>query len=219
LVGAHETTLTDLMKQSWNVERQLEGKFPDAGYICVNVNEKQESNYKLHLELCAKDLPKMTKISECNFATTYFFEIWKGQDDQIVKVYESDLWVDDQMITHRIDLNDGELCNADHNLPLTIKFISRNQYKMENTEIASCTSTLDNIKSVVGAGLFINDSHGVRKGTLQVQKCECTPIKSFAECIKEGVQISIIGAIDFTYSNGDASNPSSLHNICPGKQN
>lgn len=78
LVGAHETTLTDLMKQSWNVERQLEGNIPDAGHICVNVNEKQESNYMLHLELCAKDLPKMTKISEFNFATTYFMEIWKG---------------------------------------------------------------------------------------------------------------------------------------------
>lgn len=160
----------------------------------------------------------MTKITECNFATTYFMEVWKGSDGQVMKVYESDLWVDESTRDICLEFDDGTLCNGDHDMPLTFKFISRNQYKMENTEVASCSTCLSGLKGFVGSGPAIIDACGARKGTLCVKKCDCAPIKSFADCIKEGVEISIIGAIDFTYSNGDASNPSSLHYICDGKQ-
>ena len=46
---------------------------------------------------------------------------------------------------------------------------------------------------------------------MHIDAVDYMPIKSFAEYMREGVQISLIGAIDFTYSNGGASNPCSLH--------
>ena len=48
-------------------------------------------------------------------------------------------------------------------------------------------------------------------GELKVVKCESKTIPSFSEYMTSGYKISLIGAIDFTYSNGTASNPSSLH--------
>jgi hypothetical protein len=50
-------------------------------------------------------------------------------------------------------------------------------------------------------------------GELKVVKCESKIVPSFSEYIKAGFKISLIGAIDFTYSNGTASNPSSLHYV------
>lgn len=46
---------------------------------------------------------------------------------------------------------------------------------------------------------------------MHIDAVDYMQIKSFAEYMREGVQISLIGAIDFTYSNGGASNPCSLH--------
>lgn len=52
-----------------------------------------------------------------------------------------------------------------------------------------------------------------------VKKVEITDIPSFSDYLKEGMQISLIGAIDFSYSNGAAENPNSLHNITSGQSN
>lgn len=37
---------------------------------------------------------------------------------------------------------DSILCNADENFPIEFKFICRNQYKMENTEVCYLETTL-----------------------------------------------------------------------------
>ena len=46
---------------------------------------------------------------------------------------------------------------------------------------------------------------------LEVIACHIDPIPAFTDYLREGYQIALIGAIDFTYSNGSPSNPVSLH--------
>ena len=74
-------------------------------------------------------LPAKRSIFECNLATTYFMELWKGDDDNYVKFYESDLWVDEFQKDFNLKFTDAELCNCKPGLPIEIRFISRNQYK------------------------------------------------------------------------------------------
>ena len=50
-------------------------------------------------------------------------------------------------------------------------------------------------------------------GELKDVKCETKIVPSFFEYIKAGFKISLIGTIDFTYSNRTTRNPSSLHYI------
>lgn len=38
-------------------------------------------------------------------------------------------------------------------------------------------------------------------------------VPTFSEYLRDGYEISLIGAIDFTYSNGLQTNPSSLHHV------
>ncbi len=48
-------------------------------------------------------------------------------------------------------------------------------------------------------------------GVLCVQKIEIVQVPTFLDYIKGGCRVSLMVAIDFTGSNGDPSNPNSLH--------
>ena len=90
---------------------------------------------------------------------------------------------------------------------------------MVNTEAVKCTTSLRELELNAGQKLPLKNPKGEIKSSLLVRSVEVSPVVTFAELLKQGVQISLIGAIDFTYSNGGATNPSSLHYVCPGKQN
>ena len=84
---------------------------------------------------------------------------------------------------------------------------------MVNQEICHCVTTLNElkIKARENAKLQLINNEGKNVAKLAVNKCDCESIPSFTDYIKAGWQISLIGAVDFTYSNGMPSNPTSLH--------
>ena len=90
---------------------------------------------------------------------------------------------------------------------------------MINEEICNCVTTLAEIKKSEGKKLLVKDKGGKTLANMLVKKIEMTNIPSFSDYLKEGVEISLIGAIDFSYSNGSAENPNSLHNITSGQPN
>lgn len=83
---------------------------------------------------------------------------------------------------------------------------------MENTVIAVCRTTVGELLSKNG-GQSIKMAPGSMNASLKVVSCVPKLTPSFTDYIKANFKISLIGAIDFTYSNGTASNPSSLHYI------
>lgn len=98
----------------------------------------------------ATDLPETKSIFQCNLTTTYFMEMWKGDNMGQVKFYESNLWVNEFDQEFSITLTDAELCNCDQKLPIWIKFISRNQYKMTNQCTTMHKTTLSDMIQNVG---------------------------------------------------------------------
>ena len=54
---------------------------------------------------------------------------------------------------------------------------------------------------------------------MKVEKCSLQPIPTFSDYLKFGHEVSLIGAIDFTYSNGPPSLSSSLHTQVEGGEN
>jgi hypothetical protein len=144
LIGYFETTLAQLMAQSRIVENHLKGPHEGPlGAITVTVQEKVDSQYNVHLKFRVHNLPKKNNMFECNFATTYFMELWKGPAGKMVKFHESDLWVDNFDKDFNLKFTDAEICNGDENMPLVMKFISRNQYRMENEETCRLETTLN----------------------------------------------------------------------------
>ena len=141
-------------------------------------------------------------------------EIYRGPRGNNGKIYESDYFVDEMDFEFpTVDFDDQQLCQCDPDSPIEIKFINRNQYQMVNQEICHVVTTLKELerKGNVGGKLDLITNEGKKVSKLIVNKFESENIPSFTDYIKAGCEISLIGAIDFTYSNGMPSNPTSLH--------
>lgn len=94
------------------------------------------------MDLQSLGLPSQKSYRSLNFTTTYFMEIFKGEPGSQVKIYESEWIVDDlKHLYSGLKFSDAHFCNCDLKFPIEIKFISRNQFKMQNTLIASCKTT------------------------------------------------------------------------------
>lgn len=211
-----------MIKQKEIVDNELKGPFVgDAGFIAIVVQEKLSAKFNINLNFKVKSLPVMRNFWECNLASTFFMELWKGEENNEVKIYESDLWVNEFEKEFKLKFTDAELCNCKPSLPIQIKFISRNQYRMENKIAASVNTTLHKLteSQIKKESVQLVKPNGIEFGKIEVQSIEMTKIATFAQYIADGTQIALIGAIDFTYSNGATCNPSSLHYVSPGKQN
>ena len=153
MIGYIETTLTDLVKNASSspLEKQLAGEFTDAGYLSIKASEKRNVSNKVHIDFQAIGLPECQNVQQCNFSTTYFMEIYRGGMSSGAKIYESDFFVDD--LNHRFSdlcFTDAELCGTDAGELIGVKFINRNQYKMENKEIACAEFSIDALRNASG---------------------------------------------------------------------
>ena len=113
LIGAHECTLVDLVKQSDEDEysQELQGPHGNPGSITIKAEEKRNAQQKISLELEVSGLPECTKVSKCNFSTTYFMEIYRGPRGNNGKIYESDYFVDEMDYEFPlIEFDDQQLC-------------------------------------------------------------------------------------------------------------
>lgn len=111
-----------------------------------------------------------------------------------------------------IIFEDALLCNADPQYPVEFKFINRNQYQMTNKEIAYLETNLHELKEFEGKSIQLNSTNKQKKvGSLKIKSIKIDPMPAFTDYLKQGWEIALIGAIDFTYSNGNSSNPTSLH--------
>jgi len=89
---------------------------------------------------------------------------------------------------------------------------------MINTEVAYITTTLGDLELANGGKtLQMFSPTTTPLGLLKVHGVEIKKLPTFSEYLQSGYQISLIGAIDFTFSNGSPSNPNSLH--CDGENN
>jgi hypothetical protein len=85
--------------------------------------------------------------------------------------------------------------------------------------IGACQASLRQLKAAAasGQGLPLLNSKKASKpgyvssGTLVVKAANVTPRPSFLDYIRGGCTLNFLVAIDFTASNGDPRNPSSLH--------
>jgi len=140
-------------------------------------------------------------------------ELYRGPRGANGKVFESSFFVDNMNYHFKpLSFTDAQLCGGDPDSPIEIKFINRNQYKMENSEICYAETTLNKIKAQhMGGKIPLVAPSGKKIADLKVHGCETEKVYSFTEYLSAGYEISLIGGIDFTYSNGNPSNPTSIH--------
>ena len=112
LIGTYETTLAELVRQQKGMEFPLMSKHAKAGSLQLVVQEKQEAKSNVKMQMQVQGLPERTALFKCNFATTYFMEMWKGPEGSRAKFHESEFFVDEFTHDFNLEFTDAVLCNA-----------------------------------------------------------------------------------------------------------
>ena len=112
LIGTYETTLAELVRQQKGMEFPLMSKHAKAGSLQLVVQEKQEAKSNVKMQMQVQGLPERTTLFKCNFATTYFMEMWKGPEGSRAKFHESEFFVDEFTHDFNLEFTDAILCNA-----------------------------------------------------------------------------------------------------------
>lgn len=153
-----------------------------------------------------------------SFNSTYFMEMYRGNAEHKVKIYESEWWVDQP--DHKfetIEMTDTQLCNGKETEVIYFKFWRRNQFLMTNSEVCSCTTSLNALQMHNSTmPIALKDESGKKVAELMIS-ATIKDLPRYIDYLQAGYKMNLIGAIDFTYSNGHPSSPNSLHCLDNGK--
>lgn len=218
-IGFHECSLAELVRDNKADKVALKSEHKDPGHIIIKTSEKKDATARIQLDLQPMKLPAQTNIWACNFSSTYYMEIYRGARGHNAKIYESRYFVDDPTARFELDFTDAQLFGCDAATKIEFKFVSRNQYKMTSTEVCYLECTIAELTEAATKkeDLVLLSPKGARPlaSRLRVHSTKQTPIPAFADYLKSGHQVSLIGAVDFTFSNGPCNLSSSLHYLDP----
>jgi len=169
----------------------------------------------ISIDLQAYNLPKQRLMQALKFSfnSTYFMEIFRGATDHKVKVFESEWFVDDP--NHKfenIEMTDTQLCNGSDTELIEFRFIRRNQFLMSNEMVCHFTSSLNHMENVHNPTIPIPLLDLNKRKVAEVYLTAKTrEIPRYTDYLNDGYKMNLVGAIDFTYSNGSCDSPNSLH--------
>ena len=156
------------------------------------------------------------KIANDHFfsKTNPFLRVSKGLEDKTwLKVYESEFYNGNlNPIFKPFQIKVEKLCNGDHLRPLLVECYDHHDGG-DHKFVGACNFTLqqlfkDNVNTVT-----LHDKKGKAAGEIQFNEKSLTTKAEFIDYLRGGVQLSLITAIDFTGSNGNPHQSSSLHYI------
>lgn len=191
-----------------------------AGSIVVSAEELAQSNDEIVMQLTGQHLDKKD---------------WFGKSDPFLEIYKSSEG-GDYVLVHKTEvikstlnprwkkfvISAKTLCNADFKRVLKFRVWDWNM-SGNNSLIGEFMSTVDDLSASVPSRFSIihpekklKKSSYKNSGEIILEHFEVQRIYSFMDYITGGVQIHCSVAIDFTGSNGDPVQPSSLHFIGGG---
>lgn len=111
-----------------------------------------------------------------------------------------------------------QLCNSDKYLPIKIDCYDH-ESSGKHEYICHCVTSLSQLIEMEGGEVMLtNEKKAAKKGSkykgsghLVINQCQMIEKPSFIEYLRGGWAISLAVAIDFTASNGEPSDPRSLH--------
>lgn len=225
-LGMFETTLSDLVSFS---SRQFIGKLAgvpnktDCGEIILVTEEVSSCKQIAEIQFHAKRLTKLSFIC----SNDPFLAISRSNEDGSFSVVaKTDPVRSTQNPTWKpLCLKITTLCNADYERNIKIDCYDH-RINGSHRLIGSCYTTLNRLmnKDEPPMNLLndelqkLNPEH-TTDGILKVVKISVNEDVTFLDYIRNGTQMHFAVAIDFTASNGRHTQPSSLHYLCPDRQN
>lgn len=193
-----------------------------GGTITIISEEVRHSNTNITLQFCATNLDKKDLFGKSDpfFVISRSLEGGKWdpiyQSPHIAKTLNPS-WGD-------FTISMQKLCNGDPQRTLLFEIFDWNK-SGKHEIIGSCQFSLQDLSiSLHKSWNVINQKkkekkHYTNSGVLTLQKCDIVREYSFLEYISGGCQIGFVVAIDFTGSNGDPREATSLHHNNPAAPN
>lgn len=113
------------------------------------------------------------------------------------------------------------MCNGDYDRSVKIECYDWDSDGSSHDLIGACQTTAKELVKGTGTFELVNPKSKsskkgyVNSGVLHLESCFVEVEHTFLDYIQSGVQLNFTVAIDFTQSNGNPANPSSLHYIDP----
>ena len=216
LVGAQNQTFWGNLSHS--------KKSGDRGKIIVKTDTVKGSNKSIKMTI---RVSRLVSKKNCFWfeANNPFLVINRchsmDADESIdkVRVYKTDYKTETiEPLWYIQEIKVQNLCNSNEHLPLVFEVWSFNQ-DGTHSKYGSFQTTLSGIIGLQRRGFDLIDDKGNKAGFLEFKQFLVIEKPSMMDFLRSGWIISMCAAIDFTASNGELSNPMSLHYIDPNNLN
>jgi len=185
------------------------------GTITIISEEIHNSNTVVTLQFSASNLDKKDLFGKSDPFFVISRSLESGKWDPVFKSVYIDKTLNPSWGEFTVSMQ--TLCNGDPQRTLLCEIFDWNK-SGKHEIIGSCQFSLQDLSMSVGKSWnVVNETKRQKKksytnsGILNLQKCQIVKEHSFLEYISGGCQIGLVVAIDFTGSNGDPRDPSSLH--------
>ncbi|XP_064607159.1 copine-8-like isoform X2 [Liolophura sinensis] len=226
-LGRFECTLAEIISSpSGKLERPLGGPGnAKRGSITVRAEELSNSKEVIHFQFKATNLDKMDF-----FGKSDPFLVFKraNEDSSYTVVHKTEVIKNTLNPTWRpFSISGRALCNGDYDRTIKVECYDWNS----NGTSDFIGEFVTNLRELTrGAGTsnnyeVINPQKKKKKksyknsGQVHLLSCKIETPHTFIDFIKGGMQMNFTVAIDFTASNGNPSQPNSLHYLSPYQPN
>jgi hypothetical protein len=138
-------------------------------------------------------------ISKCSEAGRSL-PVYKGET--VPKCY--------QCVFRQFEIPLQVLCNGDLDIPIDITIVD-NHVSRPDVPIGTCSMSLRSFMENLNQAINITDKKGKKVGEVIVREVQIYKKPTFIDYLRSGLHINLITAVDFTGSNGNPSQPTSLH--------
>lgn len=228
-VGAFE--LADVLGSAKNVKLiVLHKKGNETGTVSICVDKlPNERLSNITFSIFADKIPKSSFFSSRNsFLTVSKMRLTRDQidmgrmqetnflkipDKEWVRVYRSETYSSESISFPQFMLNSSKLFNNEPTLPLKFD-LKKSKSNGEHTTIGTAIATMNDLIGSKTLSLFA--PNGSPCGATLMIKHFSEEIFQFKDYLLGGLNINLIVGIDFTASNKDPNDPTSLHYMAPG---
>lgn len=176
---------------------------------CIWAHSEQNS-------LSLSEVEMVWELQGTEVGNKYLMRLYRHSDGEAIPVYqtESIKMASSPNIWQKISISLNKLCKSDVHKTLLAEIFQVNK---QLNLIGSCYFTAHQLKSNDFQATIMKGN--VVKGTIKLKLFNYIEKHSFLEYILGGCEISLIIGIDFTKSNGNPDNETSLHYLNPQRPN
>ncbi|XP_077983033.1 copine-8-like [Glandiceps talaboti] len=226
-LGRLECNLGEILgAPNQRLERPLKGPSRNSGKIIVSAEEVSDCKDVFTMQFKGTRLDKMDFFGKsdpflvfyrCNEDMTYTI----CHKTEVIMKTLNPIW-------KSFKLSARALCNGDLDRTIKVECYDWNSSGSSHDYIGEFQTNARELAKGPGYSNhyeLINPKKKAKKksyknsGTIEVLQCDVEQVHSFLDFIKGGTQMNFTVAVDFTASNGNPSQPTSLHYINPYQPN